>query len=381
MAGVMSFPTRIVHGRGSAQKLPAELKRAGALQRVFIITDPGILKANLLRFVAPPLEQSGLRVSVWQEVQPTPDESNAHAGANAFKQSGADTIVAIGGGGVLAAAKAIRLLATQDPPLSRFAEGGDAQVAGALAPMAAVPTSSGAGSEASGEAVLVIDGSSVTLSSPRLLPDVAILDAELTAALPPLLTAISGMNALAHALEAWLARSDHPLADALALESLRRIGRSLRTAVKSGRDLDAREQLMMGACLAGIAAQKGKGAVRAIAHALSPVTGTPQGLACAAMLPGVLAFNRLAAEEKLGQAAVALGFDPRAPAGEASAACATMVDELRTACGLPRKLSQAGVKREQLAVLVEKATESPAHAQSPRACTEVDFERLLGEAF
>ena len=380
MAGVMSFPTRIVHGRGTAGQAAAELKRAGGQQRALLITDAGIQKANLLRFVAPALEQSGLKVTVWAEADASASESSAQSAAGAFRSSGADCIVALGGGGVIDLAKAVRLLAGSEGALSRFAPGGDGQIAPALPPMVAVPTSAGAGSEASGEASLVIDGSTVTLAGACLVPDAAILDAELTAGLNPMLTAISGFNALAHALEAWLAKAEHPIADAIALEAVKRIGASLKTAVKNGRDLDARETLLLGACMAGIAAQKGQGAARALAFALTPVAGTPHGMTCAIVLPPVLRFDKAAAEVRLAQVAVALGFSAAAPAAEAAGAAATLVEELGKACALPRKLSQAGVRRDQLPNLIEKATESAAHAQSPRACTEVDFERLLGES-
>ena len=380
MAGVMSFPTRIVHGRGTTGQVAAELKRAGGQQRALLVTDAGILKANLLRFIAPALEQSGVKVTVWSEADASASEASAQVAAGVFRSSGADCIVALGGGGVIDLAKAVRLLAGSEGPLARFAPAGDGQIGAALPPLLAVPTSAGAGSEASGEASLSIDGATVTLASPRLVPDAAILDAELTVALPPFLTAVSGFNALAHALEAFFAKAEHPIADALALEALRRIGASLKNAVKNGRDLDAREQLLMGACMAGIAAQKGQGAARALAFALNPVAGTPHGLTCAIVLPPVLRFDKAAAEARLAQAAVALGFGAAAPAAEAAAAAASIVEELGKACALPRKLSQAGVRRDQLPAAIEKASESAAHAQSPRACTEVDFERLLGEA-
>ena len=387
MPGLMSFPTRIVFGRGTAAQAPAELKRAGGRERALVLTDGGVLKANLLRLVAPALEQSGLKVTVWSEADAQVSEASAQAAASVLRSSGADCLVALGGGGVIDLAKAVRLLAGQEGELAgalaRFGPGGDGELGAAaalLAPLVAIPTSAGAGSEANGEASLVARGATITLSSPKLTPDAALLDPELCLSLPPFQTAVSGFNALAHALEALVAKAEHPVADALALEGLRRLFPAIRAVLKNGRDLEAREQLLLGACLAGIAAQKGQGAARALAHALLPVAGTPRGLTCAVLLPAVLRFDRVAAEARLGQAAVALGFAAAAPPAEAAQAAAAMIEELGRACALPRKLSQVGVRREQLPEAVRLATASAAHAESPRACTEVDFERLLGEA-
>ncbi len=244
-----------------------------------------------------------------------------------------------------------------------------------------VPTLPGTGAEASRSAVLVLDESKVALGAPHLLADAVLLDAELTVSLPGFPTATAGMAALAHNLEALVAKGDNAFAEALALDGLRRIGKHLKTAVKNGRDLDAREQLLVAAAMGGLAAQKGLGASQSIAHALAQVSNTPHGLAHALVLPAVIHFNAMSAEEKLAQAAAALGFDARASAAEAVAALPGLVSKLRQECGLPGKLSQAGVKREQLPTLVEKALADPSHLGNPRSCSEVDFERMINESF
>jgi alcohol dehydrogenase class IV len=229
--------------------------------------------------------------------------------------------------------------------------------------------------------VLVIDGTKVVIFSPHLLANAAILDPELTVGLPPFITAATGMDALTHNLEAYVAKGDHPLADAIALDGLRRIGLHLGRAVKNGKDVEAREQMLLGSAMGAIAFQKGLGACHSVAHALTPVAGTHHGLANSLMLPTVIQFNRSAAEERLATAAVVLGADPRMSAQERAHACAHIVDGLRAACGLPRKLSQAGVKREMIPRLVEKAMADACHRSNPRACTQVDFERIIDEAF
>jgi 4-hydroxybutyrate dehydrogenase len=382
MPSVMSFPTRIVHGRGAVRELPAELKRAGA-RKVLLVTDKGILQAGLLRFVTPLLEQAGVPFTVFSEFDPNPTDADALKGMEAYRAGGADAVVAVGGGASLDMGKAIRLLAHHEPPLGRYddAKGGDKYITDKQPPFLAVPTTAGTGSEVGRSTVLVIDGTKVVIFSPHLLANAAILDPELTVGLPPFITAATGMDALTHNLEAYVAKGDHPLADAIALDGLRRIGQHLGRAVKNGKDIEAREQMLLGSAMGAIAFQKGLGACHSVAHALTPVAGTHHGLANSLMLPTVIQFNRSAAEERLATAAVVLGADPRMNAQERAHACAQIVDDLRAACGLPRKLSQAGVKREMIPRLVEKAMADACHQSNPRPCTQVDFERIIEEAF
>jgi alcohol dehydrogenase class IV len=221
----------------------------------------------------------------------------------------------------------------------------------------------------------------VVIFSPHLLANAAILDPELTVGLPPFVTAATGMDALTHNLEAYVAKGDHPLADAIALDGLRRIALHLGRAVKNGKDVEAREQMLLGSAMGAIAFQKGLGACHSVAHALTPVAGTHHGLANSLMLPAVIDFNRSAAEDRLATAALALGADARTSVQERAHACAQLVDDLRSSCGLPRKLSQAGVKKEMIPRLVEKAVADACHQSNPRPCTPADFERLIKEAF
>jgi 4-hydroxybutyrate dehydrogenase len=364
MANVMSFPTRIVHGKGAIKELPAELKRAGAT-RVLLVTDKGILQAGLLRFVTPLLEQAGIKSAIFTDFAANPTDGDAIKGVEAYRAAGAD---------------AVALLVNHEPPLARYddAKGGDAFITNPVPPIIQVPTTAGTGSEVGRSTVLVIDGTKVVIFHPSLLARVAILDPELTAGLPPFITAATGMDALTHNLEA---KGDHPLADAIAVDGIRRIGKSLQRAVVNGKDLEAREQMLLGSAFGAIAFQKGLGACHSIAHALSPVAGTHHGLANSLMLPEVINFNRLAVEERLATAAVAMGADPKMNQQERAHLLVELVDNLRVSCGLPRKLSQAGVKREMIPLLVEKSMADACHQSNPRPVTQVDFERLINEAF
>src|SRR6266851_5248618 len=358
MASVMSFPTRILYGRGAIKELPNELKRVGAT-RPLLVTDKGILQAGLLRFVTPLLEQAGIKAPVFTDFAANPTDADALRGVEAYCAAGADSVLGVGGGASLDMAKAIALLVNHPPPLAQYddAKGGDAKITGIVPPIIQVPTTAGTGSEVGRSTVLVIDGTKTVIFSPSLMAKAAILDPELTVGLPPFITAATGMDALTHNLEAYVAKGDHPLADAIALDGL------------------------LGSAMGAIAFQKGLGACHSVAHALTPVAGTHHGVANSLMLPTVIQFNRSAAEERLATAAVALGAEPRMSVQERAHACAQLVDDLRGACGLPRKLSQAGVKREMIPRLVEKAFADACHQSNPRPCTQVDFERLIQEAF
>src|SRR5437764_10816653 len=382
MASVMSFPTRIVYGKGAIRELPNELKRAGA-SRPLLVTDKGILQAGLLRFVTPLLEQVGIQAQVFSEFEANPTDRDALRGIEAYHAAGADSVLGVGGGASLDMAKAVALLVNHQPPLEQYddAKGGDAKITSRVPPIVQVPTTAGTGSEVGRSTVLVIDGTKTVIFSPHLMAKAAILDPELTVGLPPFITAATGMDALTHNLEAYVAKGDHPLADAIAIDGLRRIGAHLKRAVQNGKDLEAREQMLLGSAFGAIAFQKGLGACRSVAHALTPVAGTHHGLANSLMLPAVTNFNRVAVEERLANAAVALGADPKLSQQERAHLCVELIDNLRSACGLPRRLSQAGVRREMIPQIVQKALADACHLSNPRPVTQVDFERLIDEAF
>src|SRR5437016_154900 len=356
MTAVMSFPTRILYGRKAVLELPGELKRAGAA-RPLLVTDKGILQAGLLRFVTPLLEQAGIKAQVFSEFEANPTDRDAVRGIEAYRAAGADSVLGFGGGASLDMAKAIALLVNHQPPLAQYddAKGGDARITANIPPIVQVPTTAGTGSEVGRSTVLLIDGTKTVIFSPYLMAKAAILDPELTVGLPPFITAATGMDALTHNLEAYVAKGDHPLADAIAIDGLRRIAANLKKAVQNGKDLEAREQMLLGSTFGAIAFQKGLGACHSVAHALTPVAGTHHGLANSLMLPTVVSFNRMAAEQRLADCAVALGADAKMSVPERAHLCVELIDDLRGACGLPRRLSQAGVRRLWIPQIVEEA--------------------------
>src|SRR5205085_3263850 len=192
---------------------------------------------------------------IFTDFAANPTDADAIRGVEAYRAANADSVLGVGGGASLDMAKAIALLVNHPPPLIRYddAKGGDAHITAAIPPIVQVPTTAGTGSEAGRSTVLVIDGTKTVIFSPSLMARAAILDPELTVGLPPFITAATGMDALTHNLEAYIAKGDHPLADAVAIDGLRRIGASLKRAVQNGKDLDAREQMLLGSAFGAVA--------------------------------------------------------------------------------------------------------------------------------
>lgn len=385
MFDAMSFPTRVVFGAGSLNRLPAELARVGA-HRPLLVVDRGVVGAGLLRRLTDVLESAGVPFAVFERVDSNPVEKNVWEGVEAYKSRGCDSIVGLGGGSPLDAAKAIRLMIHHPPPMARYddAKGGERYITSNVPPFIAIPTTAGTGSEVARSTVIILEdtGRKTVLFSPHLLANAAILDPELSLGLPPFVTAASGMDALTHNIEAYIAKGRHPFADAMALSGIQRIAKHLIRAVREGdRDLEAREEMLVASSMGAIAFQKGLGACHSLAHALSPVTGMHHGLANALVLPSVLAFNREAAEERLADVAVALGFDARAPLRERAAAAVEMVRSLKEESGLSGGLSAHGVREEAIPAVVERAIADPCHQTNPRPCDEEDFHQLLRDAW
>jgi alcohol dehydrogenase class IV len=377
----MSFPTRVVFGAGCVKELPAELERVGA-QRPLLVVDRGIVGAGIARRVTEVLENAGVRYQVFERVDPNPVEKNVWDGVEAYKSAGCDSIVGLGGGSPLDAAKIIALMIHHPPPISRYddATGGDRYVTPNVPPFIAIPTTAGTGSEVGRSGVIILDDTKrkTVIFSPHFLAKAALLDPELTLGLPAFITAATGIDALTHNIEAYIAKGNHPYADAMAIAGMTRVAKYLKRAVKNGQtDIEAREQMLIASSMGAIAFQKGLGAAHSLAHALSPVAGTHHGHANALVLPAVLAFNREAAQDRLADVAVAMGFDARASVPERAAASVELVRSLRDECGLNTGLGANGVTEAMIPALISKAVEDACHLSNPRPCTAEDFRALL----
>lgn len=378
MRATFNYPTRILFGEGVVQELPGSVKKLKRT-RPLVVTDRGLMRTDIVSRVTDLLKNEGLSAEVFSEVEPNPTDVQVDRGAEAYRKASADCVVALGGGSPLDAAKAVQVRIHHDEPMEAYDDmtGGAAKITGPLPPLLAVPTTSGTGSEVSRAAVITVQAvvRKLVIFAPRLMPSVALCDPELTYGLPPRVTAETGMDALSHNLEAFLAVGYHPMADGIALEGIRMIGKSLRKAVEDGRNVEARRDMMAASSMGAVAFQKGLGIIHSAAHALGAVTNIAHGLANAILMPFALRFNAAAAAERVVEVARALGAADLSPEGAARA-----VETLLQDIGLPARLSDAGVNRGHIGSLVEKAMADGCHTQNPRPVSAADMEAFLTAA-
>jgi alcohol dehydrogenase class IV len=381
---ILSWPTRIVVGAGALKGLPDEVRRLG-LQRPLLITDAGVAKAGLMDRVLAVLGEAGIVHVLFDRVKPDPTEPDIFAGLEAYRTGGCDGIIALGGGSPLDAAKLVQLLTSHSPPLSRYddATGGDRFVTHPLPPLIAIPTTAGTGSEVSRSGVAFLEDTKrkTVIFAPALLPRAAIVDPELTYGLPPRATAATGLDAFTHCLEAYLSNGFHPLADAVALDGIRRVSRSLPVVLREPTHNRARLDMMIAAMEGAMAFQKGLGNAHALAHALTPVAGLHHGLANAVVLPSVMAFNRDVSRARLARVAIAMGEPSGAVEDVLAGLAIDRVRRLVADAGLPTRLSQAGVKEPDLPRIAELAFRDASHQGNPRPTTEADLLGIARAAF
>jgi len=380
----MGYPTRVAFGVGALGHLPAHVERL-KMKRPLVVTDQGVVKAGLLEKVASVLKQAGVAFDVFDTVEPNPTEKDVFAGLDRWKAHQCDGFIALGGGSPLDAAKLMQLLTTHEPPLSRYddAKGGDRFVQDNLPPLIAIPTTAGTGSEVSrsGVATLSDTGRKTVIFSPFLMPRAAICDPALTVGLPPRTTAATGMDAFTHCLESYISNGFHPLADAVAMDGISRVARSLEIACANGEDLAARSDMMVAAMEGAMAFQKGLGACHALAHALTPISGVHHGLANAICLHAVLEFNRASCTARLARVAVAMGDNSLARQEVLAGNAIERVRKLNAKIGIPTGLREVGVKEIDLPRIAAKAFEDASHQSNPRKCSEEDLLALARAAY
>ncbi|MGB0678841.1 MAG: iron-containing alcohol dehydrogenase [Polyangiales bacterium] len=370
-----NFPTRIVYGVGAVSEVGEALLRDGQ-RTVLIVADTGVIDAGVVTDVEKSLRKAKIAFETFAEVASNPSEAQVRAAAAAFQAAGAQAVVAVGGGSVIDVAKLARMLAAAPTSLDAGfdADGKTPLSLPVLPPLIAVPTTAGAGSEVGMSATFTAaaTGRKARLTGAALLPDLAVLDPQMTLSLPPATTAATGFDALTHAIEAYCASGLHPMADVLALRAMELVVAHLEPVVREGNDIESRGQLLVAACMAAVAAQKGLGACHALAYPLASCTDLHHGLANALCLPAVIDFNRSAAPEQVADVAQRLGVrgdDVETLAFE----CSGAVRALRRKCGLPDGLESVGVADEQLPPLAALAFAEPSHVHNPRACTIEDL--------
>lgn len=353
---VFNTAPRIVSGPGTALELAEQCLRLGA-RRPLLVTDPGLVAIGLVEPVREALARAGLEPVVFDEVREDPPEAVVLAAAECARSAGADAVIALGGGSSMDVAKVAAVLLNGEQPLEALY--GVDQVAGGRLPLILVPTTAGTGSEVTPVAVITTgETTKAGVSSPVLLPDVAVLDADLTLGLPPAVTAMTGVDAMVHAIEAYTSRhKKNPISDNLARQALVLLAANIRTAVHDGGNREARSNMLLGAMLAGQAfANAPVAAVHALAYPLGGHFHIPHGLSNSLVLPAVLEFNAPKAAPLYAELVELVTGAP--VAGDAQRRTKILIDSLRGLIRdveLPATLSAAGVPEDALGALAADA--------------------------
>ncbi|RQP06466.1 MAG: iron-containing alcohol dehydrogenase [Paracoccus sp. BP8] len=370
-----SYPTTIKLGAGRIAEL-AEHCRAAGIARPLLVTDRALAGLPITAQALDILEAGGLGRAVFSEVDPNPHEGNMEAGIAAYKAGGHDGVIGFGGGSALDLGKMIALMADQTVSVWDLEDIGDWWTradADRIAPIIAVPTTAGTGSEV-GRAGVLTDARThrkKIIFHPKLMPTVTICDPELTVGMPRSITAGTGMDAFAHCLEAFCSPHYHPMSQGIALEGMRLVNEYLPRAYAVPDDLDARAQMMSAAAMGAVAFQKGLGAIHSLSHPVGAVYGTHHGTTNAVVMPMVLDFNRPAIEDRLARAAAYLGI------GGGFDGFRARVIELRALLGIPGTLTALGVGRDRLDELTAMALEDPSCAGNPVAMTRQNTRALF----
>jgi 4-hydroxybutyrate dehydrogenase len=356
--------------------LRQECGRVG-IGRPLVVTDPGVRAAGLVDRVTAQLDGS-IPFTVFDRTPSNPTESAVREGVKAYCAFGSDGVVAVGGGSAIDLGKAVALAATHEGPLRAYAavEDGLARITSGVAPVIAIPTTAGTGSEVGRGAIIILDdGRKLGLLSPHLVPKSALCDPELTLGLPPLLTAATGMDAISHCIETFLAPAFNPPADGIALDGLARGWAHIERATRTPGDREARLNMLSASMEGAMAFQKGLGCVHSLSHSLGGLNPKlHHGTLNAVLLPAVLEFNAQApsvkAERRMERIAQAMGL------GEA-AAVAPAIREMNRRLGLPAGLGELGVDRSLFLKIIENALRDHTHKTNPREPSAEDYEALL----
>ncbi len=374
-----SYPTSVKLGRGRIAELAAACKSLG-MKKPLLITDRGLATMVITSTALDILEEAGLGRAMFADVDPNPNEKNLEAGVKAFRDGGHDGVVAFGGGSGLDLGKCVAFMVAQTRPVWDFEDIGDwwtrANVDG-IAPIVAVPTTAGTGSEVGRASVITNSVTHVKkiIFHPKFLPGVVISDPELTVGMPKVITAGTGMDAFAHCLEAYSSPFYHPMSAGIALEGMRLVKEFLPRAFKEGTDLEARANMMAAAAMGAVAFQKGLGAIHALSHPIGAVYNTHHGMTNAVVMPAVLRFNRKPIEEKIARAAAYLGisggFD----------GFYDYVLRLRSELGVPENLTKMGIASDRIDELAAMAIEDPSAGGNPVALTLENTKSLFRDCF
>ncbi len=370
-----SYPTAIRFGAGRIAEIADACAVAG-IKKPLLITDRGLADMAITTGTLDLLEAAGLGRAIFADVDPNPNEKNAEAGVAAYQAGGHDGVIAFGGGSGLDLGKLVAFLAGQTRPLWDFEDIGDWWTradADAIAPIVAVPTTAGTGSEV-GRASVITNSETQEkkiIFHPKFLPAVVICDPELTVGMPKFITAGTGLDAFAHCVEAFCSPHYHPMSQGMALEGMRLVKEYLPRAYADGTDIEARAHMMSAAAMGATAFQKGLGAIHALSHPIGAMHHTHHGTTNAVCMPAVLQFNKPAITGVITQAANYLGID-----GGFDGFCA-YVDELNASLGIPKTLTELGVKDPDIDRIVAGALADPSTGGNPVEMTKENTKALI----
>lgn len=384
------LPPRIEFGVGAIVNLPEHVKALNG-KKPFIVSDAGVQEIGILSQVITPIKKANIPFAIYVDVEPNPTDMSTVQGAEIYQKEKCDVVIAVGGGSVMDAAKAIRILATHEPTLEPYyaGSGGAGRIREDMPPLLCIPTTAGTGSEVSQGAVIT-DTSLKTTDRWRKraivtrfnMANIALLDPTLTLKMPPSLTAATGMDAITHGIEAYAATKYHPISEGVALQALKILGANIRTAYHNGDNIESRGEMLIASCMAAFAFQKGLGAVHSIAHQLSTEAPIPHGVANAILLPPVMTFNLPNVIEKYAAVADALGVNIEGMSkSDAARAAIDEIRRLNSELNMPTGLSEAGLNREKIPKLAADAMLDHCHKFNPRPCSEQDMLNLLQDAF
>ena len=370
----INFPTAIKFGAGRIKEL-AELCKANGIKRPLFVTDPGLAQMPMVKAILDDLKSAGLGVTLFSDVRPNPVEANIHAGIKAYRAGQHDGVIAFGGGSGLDVGKLIALMHGQTISVFDLEDVGDWWTradASKVSPIIAVPTTAGTGSEVGRAGVVTHPGTheKKIIFHPAIMPKVALLDPELSIGLPPKLTAATGMDALAHCLEAYCAPFYHPLAKGVALEGMALIKDNLVKAVKKGKDLDARGNMLVASSMGATAFQRGLGAIHALSHPFGGLYDAHHGLLNGIVMPYVLKANRKKIEKDIERAAAYLGIK-----GGFNGFLKWIL-ALRKEIGIPHKLADIGIDLKRLDEVAKMAIKDPSAGGNPIPLSEKQYKAL-----
>lgn len=372
-----NFPTTIRFGAGVSKELPDYLIKNNLL-RPLIVTDPVVAQLGFFKAIIEDLKRKNISVEVFHDLHKNPVKSDVYKGTNVWDETNRDSIIGIGGGVAIDVARAICLRVNHREDLFKYDDliGGDVYVTNDVPHFITIPTTAGTGSEVGRSAIIADDEThqKKILFSPKLLAKIVFADPLLTMDLPPFITAATGMDALTHNMEAFLAKMPHPMCDGIALEGIHLIHQSLEKAVNNP-DLESRSKMLIASLMGAVAFQKGLGVVHSLAHPMSALLDTHHGLANAVSIPYGMEFNIEGFEEKFRRIAKTLDLKE-----ETGQAVVDYLFELTNKINIPHKLSSIGVKEEHIETLADLAIADFAHPNNPKPVSREDFAVLYRKA-